>query len=250
MTRILLLLLAGLAGTALAERRSGYADMGIELRAMQDDDAANPGMLWVAEGAAQWRQSPGNAGKACADCHGDAAVSMKGVAVRLPAFDALAGRPLDLAQRINRCRVDRQGAAELRGESRPLLALAAFVAHQSRGEVIPASEDPRLRPWLERGRELFFRRAGQLDLACSQCHDERAGRRLGGVTIPQAHPVGYPAYRLEWQALGSLQRRLRGCMAALRAEPYPYGAPELVDLELYLMHRARGMRWETPAIRP
>jgi sulfur-oxidizing protein SoxA len=29
-----------------------------------------------------------------------------------------------------------------------------------------------------------------------------------------------------------------------------YGAPEQVDLELYLMWRARGMPLETPAVRP
>src|SRR5256885_16986097 len=43
--------------------------------------------------------------------------------------------------------------------------------------------------------------------------------------IPQAHPTGYPLYRLEWQNLGSLQRRLRNCLVGIRAEPYDYGAP-------------------------
>ena len=67
---------------------------------------------------------------------------------------------------------------------------------------------------------------------------------------PQAHPTGYPLYRLEWQGLGSLQRRLRNCLVGIRAEPYAYGAPEFVDLELYLMWRASGMKIETPAVRP
>lgn len=66
----------------------------------------------------------------------------------------------------------------------------------------------------------------------------------------QAHPTGYPLYRLEWQALGSLQRRLRNCLVGMRAEPYDYGAPEFVELELYLMWRARGMNFEAPAVRP
>ena len=56
--------------------------------------------------------------------------------------------------------------------------------------------------------------------------------------IPQGHPTGYPIYRLEWQGLGSLQRRLRNCMSGVRAEPFAYGAIELVELELYL-HAAR-----------
>ena len=68
--------------------------------------------------------------------------------------------------------------------------------------------------------------------------------------IPQAHPTGYPIYRLEWQGLGSLQRRLRGCMSGVRAEPFAFDAPELVALELYLMQRAAGMLLETPAVRP
>jgi L-cysteine S-thiosulfotransferase len=36
----------------------------------------------------------------------------------------------------------------------------------------------------------------------------------------------------------------------MRAEPYEYGAPELMDLELLLMWRARGMTMEAPAVRP
>jgi sulfur-oxidizing protein SoxA len=36
----------------------------------------------------------------------------------------------------------------------------------------------------------------------------------------------------------------------MRAVAYPYGAPEYVNLELYLMWRARGMPVEIPAVRP
>jgi L-cysteine S-thiosulfotransferase len=79
-----------------AERRSGYDFMSRETRAMQDDDTANPAMLWVLEGDALWRRQVGAAGRACADCHGDARTTMKGVAARHPAFDAARGRPVTL----------------------------------------------------------------------------------------------------------------------------------------------------------
>ena len=144
----------------------------------------------------------------------------------------------------------RQGSAPLAFESRELLALTAYVAQQSRGMPIEVQSDARLRPHIDAGRELFHRRLGQLNLACAQCHDERWGQRLAGNLIPQGHPTGYPMYRLEWQELGSLQRRLRNCMTGIRAEPYAYGAAEFVDLELYLMWRARGMKLETPGVRP
>jgi sulfur-oxidizing protein SoxA len=68
--------------------------------------------------------------------------------------------------------------------------------------------------------------------------------------VPQGHPTGYPLYRLEWQSVGSLQRRLRNCISGMRAEVPDYGAPEYVNLELYLMRRARGMPMESPAVRP
>jgi L-cysteine S-thiosulfotransferase len=245
-----------IAATAFAgeiprsERRSGYDFMGRETRAMQDDDTANPGMLWVLEGEALWSRKIGAAGRACADCHGDARASMKGVAARHPSFDAARGRPVSLEQRINVCRTDRQQAPPLAYESRELLALTAYVARQSRGRPIDVTIDERTQPFLDAGRAIWNRRQGQLNLACSQCHDDHWGRRLAGNVVPQAHPTGYPIYRLEWQGLGSLQRRLRNCLVGIRAEPYDYGAPELVDLELFLMWRARGMPIETPAVRP
>jgi len=224
----------------LGERRSGYEFMGRETRAMQDDDSTNPALFWLMDGETLWNRKEGAAGVACSGCHAD----MKGVAARYP--KVASGRAVNLEQQINACRTERQKAAPLAYESRDLLALTAYVARQSRGMPIAAE-------WNEatkRGEATFNRRQGQLNLSCAQCHDDNWGRSLAGSTIPQGHPTGYPIYRLEWQGLGSLERRLRNCIIGTRAEPYPYGAPELVELELYLMWRARGMKLETPAVRP
>jgi sulfur-oxidizing protein SoxA len=233
----------------LSERRSGYEQMSRETRAIQDDDVANPGMLWVLEGQGLWALKAGAAGRACADCHGDARSSMKGVAARYPAFDAARGL-INLEQRIDACRTGRQQAPPLAFESRELLALTAYVAHHSRGSPIAPRIDARAEPALAAGRATFHRRLGQLNLACTQCHDDNWGRRLAGTLIPQGHPTGYPLYRLEWEGLGSLQRRLRNCLIGMRAQTYELGAREMVELELYLMWRARGMKLETPAVRP
>jgi sulfur-oxidizing protein SoxA len=238
------------ADTPPSGRRSGYDLMSRETRAMQDDDAANPGMLWVLDGEALWNKKAGAAWRACFDCHGDAALSMKDVAARYPAFDAARGRPVNLEQRINLCRTGQQQAPPLAYESRDLLALSAYLGRQSQGLAISIAIDERTRPFLEAGREAFNRRQGQINLSCAQCHDSNWGKRLAGNVIPQAHPTGYPLYRLEWQGLGSLQRRLRNCLTGIRAQTQDFGAAEYVDLELYLMWRARGMKIETPAVRP
>ena len=124
-----------------------------------------------------------------------------------------AGRPVNLDQRINICRADQQKATPLALESKDLLALDAYVAHQSRGDADRRSPiDERTRPFLEAGRATFYRRQGQLNFACAQCHDDNWREKLAGAPITQAHPTGYPIYRLEWQGMGSLQRRLRNCI--------------------------------------
>ena len=96
------------AGTPLAaaeipldQRRSAYEDMSRDNKAMQDDDTSNPGMLAVLDGEALWNAKAGGSGKSCADCHGDAKTSMKGVAARYPAWNESAGRPVNIEQRIN-----------------------------------------------------------------------------------------------------------------------------------------------------
>ncbi len=234
----------------VSERRSGYTFMGPETRAMQDDDTVNPGMLGVLDGEALWNRKVGAAGKSCADCHNDAKSSMKGVAARYPAYDKALGRPVNLEQRINLCRARHQEADPLPYEKRDLLALTAFVAEQSRGMPIAPDTTAELQPFVAKGRDLFMQRQGQLNLACTNCHDDNWDKHLAGSAVTQAMPNGYPIYRLEWQSLGSLQRRLRNCITGQRAQNYDFGAPELVELELYLMSRARGMPVETPAVRP
>ena len=119
------------------------------------------------------------------------------------------------------------------------------AASRSRRRTIRGSA-----PFREQGAEIYRRRQGQLNLSCAICHDDNAGKKLAGVTIPQAHPTGYPIYRLEWQALGSLKRRLRNCLVGIRAEAYAYDAPEYVALEIYLMDRAKGMVLDAPGVRP
>lgn len=228
---------------------SGTSFLGEELKARQADEAANPGMLWVDEGARLWETAQGPAGKACASCHGVARESMRGVAARYPAVDAASGDLLNLEGRINHCRTRHQGTEPYPYESDQLLGLTAFVARQSLGMPMRVESGGAAAPYYAAGKAFFHRRQGQLNLSCAQCHDDNAGRPLRGDTISHGLGNGYPAYRLEWQSLGSLQRRLRSCSLGVRAVQFDYGSPEYLSLELYLATRAEGVAVETPAIR-
>ncbi len=232
------LLLAALA--VGAGPRSGYDTMAPALQAMQRDDSANPGMLWVAEGEAAWQA------QGCGNCHGLA--QMQGVAARYPAMDGPTGRPLDLTGRIAQCREQRLSLPALPREAAPMLALTAFVAQQSRGMPVAPDDNPGMAAWRAAGEAAFRARRGQLNLSCAQCHDQHAGGLLGGSRIPEGHANGYPLYRLEWQELGSLRRRIRNCLTGVRAAPM--AEEEMLALESYLAQRGRGLPVEAPAIRP
>ena len=229
-----------------APQRSGFEDMGPALQAMQRDDTANPAMLSVLEGEQLWQRG---SARACASCHGDIA-RMKGVAARYPAWDEALKRPVNLGTRINLCRERHQQLPPLPPEHAELLALETAVALQSRGMPIAPPTDAKLQPYRERGAALYQQRIGQLNLSCAQCHDQHAGGKLAASVIPQGQATGYPLYRLEWQALGSLGRRIRGCMTGVRAEPVAWGSVEMTELELHLAARAMGMKMEAPGVRP
>ena len=236
---------------AQALPKSGTAYASAEIRALQADDASNPGMLWVANGETLWNAVADGQAKSCAQCHGAASVSMKAVATRYPQMIPTAAVPtlINLEGRINLCRVKHQRTTPLAYESPDLLALSTFVSHQSRGLVRRLTINHGNRAYYQRGGAFYQQRMGQMNLACTHCHDQNAGKTLLAEKISEGHPNGYPIYRLEWQGVGSLHRRFRSCLSGIRAEPFVPGGDEYLSLELYLAIRAFGLEFETPAVR-
>jgi sulfur-oxidizing protein SoxA len=252
-------LTAGIASTAktdghwgpyqVGDLRSGYTYSTPETRAIQDDDFANPAFLWVDYGTELWEDVDGAAGKACSDCHGDAEDSMKGAGARYPVYSAELGKPINLEQRINKCRVDNMQAKAWKWESRELLGMTIYVRNQSRGMPMNVAIDGPAAPFFEKGKEFYFQRRGQLDMACSHCHVDNAGNMLRANLLTQGQSNGFPAYLLAWQGPGSIHRRFRGCDKKFRATPYAYGSDVYVNLELFIAWRGRGLPVETPSVR-
>lgn len=234
---------------SLAEVKSGYAFQSAQTQALQDDPFANPGYLWLDLGRGLFQQPPSANGSSCADCHGADGEDLRGAATRYPAYDPSSRQLINIEQRINRCRTQQQQTKALPYESDELLALTAFVAHLSKGMPFAVTIGGPARPFFEAGRAYYYGRRGQLNLACHHCHEYNAGRMLRGDRLSQGHGNGYPAYRLEWQTLGSLHRRLRFCNTGVRAQAFDYGAAEYVNLELFLVWRAARLPIETPAVR-
>ncbi len=245
----LLLALLTLAGLAQAEEiASGSTFLSPEMRRQQDDPNRNPAWFWVDQGEGLFARKPAS-GEACLGCHADPVASLRGAATRYPQVEEASGKLLNLEGRIEQCRTERQHAPAFGYESAELLSLTAYVASLSRGLPMSVRADGPARPFYEAGKAFFERRQGQLNLSCQQCHDGLVGQKLRGDTISHGAGTGYPAYRLEWNTVGSLHRRLRACSLGVRATQFDYGSPEYLALELYLADRAKGLPVETPALR-
>lgn len=227
--------------------QSGYAFLRPETQALQDDEFSNPGFLWVDRGREAFHQDMGEG--ACSSCHQDGGEGLMGVAARYPAIDEQSGELLNMEGRINTCRRRHQNLDPHSYESEDLLSLTAFVMSLSKSMPQTVEVTPATQIYFDRGEDYFFTRRGQFNMSCASCHNETWGKRLRGDTISQGHSNGFPAYRLEWQSLGSLHRRLRDCDIGVRAEPLPFGDDTYTAVEFYLAVRSQGLPLESPAIR-
>jgi len=229
--------------------RSGYTYMTDESRAMQNDTFQNPGMLWVEQGADLWAKVDGKAGKSCATCHGDTGETMKGVAATYPVFDQELGKLQNVEQQINFCLEKRMEAEPYKWESDEMLSMTTFINHQSLGMPVNGKIDGPAAAGFEKGKEFYFERRGQLDMACKHCHEDNAGGMIRANILSQGQGNGFPTYRLKWQKVGSLHRRFRGCNKQVRSNAFGYGSDEYTALELYVKYRGQGLPVETPAVR-
>ncbi len=233
----------------LKELISGYYFGDLKTRALQDDDFDNPGFAWYDVGEKLWSREEGGAKRACASCHENAAVTMRGKAATYPKFSSTAGKVITLEQRINLCRQDNMKAAPWPHGSNELLSMAVFVRAKSRGLPVNVGIDGPAKAVFDLGRREYETRIGQLNMACADCHDRRYDQSLRGETITQGHSNGFPAYQLRRQTVASLHEQFRSCNLLVRAEPREPGAEEYIAMELYLAWRGRGLPVETPAVR-
>lgn len=237
-------------GHPLNEVISGWHYRTSETRALEMDSFENPGMLAVEQGGEIWNTVDGSEGKSCASCHDDAAVSMKGVGSSYPKWDPVSSRPINIEQRINMCRTENMGAEAYPFDKAGQKPMTAFIKNQSLGLPLEVDlAEGEMQQWWERGKDVYYKRTGQLDMSCATCHEQNNGKYIRADHLSQGNVNGFPTYRLKQSALVSLHNRFRGCIRDTRAEFPEAFSDDLMALEVYVTWRGTGLSIETPAIR-
>lgn len=232
---------------------SGNAFLPPGLRQLQADALNSPVTLWLDKGEALWSDS--STGPSCQSCHGsvDSLKASAGTFPRLSVKSQSKGATLiNLEDQIAACS-SRAGRIAARVEEDDLLALSALLNSAAKGLPIdvksPNGGNIAWQNHLNRGAQLFNTRLGRINLACVHCHEQNVGRQMRLDVISPGNPTGFPIYRMSWQRLGSIERRLRACYSGVQAVLPPPGHSDLRDLELFLKVRANGMAQDGPSIR-
>lgn len=234
---------------AASDLKSGFEYLTPATQEMQNDDFANPGMTAVEEGRTEFHR-PGVNDKTCATCHGEngSKFNLKKIA-SYPVYNKEYEKPFTLQEQINFCGEEYLDNVPYVYDCIDLIELEAYVRYLAQGEKVNVDISGSLKPFYEKGKKLYNIRFGQMNMACTVCHDQFAGQRLRGQVLSQGHSNGFPLYRLGSGKMTSLHGRLEECFRSFRAEPFDKGSDELINLELYLHHRGNGLPIETPAIR-
>jgi sulfur-oxidizing protein SoxA len=193
--------------------------------------------------------TPFKNGKTFGSCFRNGGVGIEG---DYPYFDKDTGRVQTLAAAVNDCLV-KNGEKPYGYAKGKIASVLAYMAYTSRGKVIDVKipHDQRAMDAYEKGKQFFYARRGQLNMACAHCHVDNAGNRIRADILSPAlgHVSHFPVYRSKWGGLGTLHRRFGGCNKQVRAKPFKPQSEEYRNLEYFLTYMSNGIHWNGPGAR-
>jgi len=235
------------SGMRLWKRRHIQAFFGGRKRVVFRDDPSDGEAPGTGRRRMVW------AGKAGRDDPGirveDGFLRSRGLRAELPNWNEEKGEVYTAEMYVNDCVTERMGLEAWGWNSQGMRNMTALIASVSRGLPINVATDgPAAEMW-EKGKEIYYTRFGQLELACANCHEDNYGMMIRADHLSQGQTNGFPVYRLKQANLVSVQNRFRGCVRDTRAHTFDIGSDEFIALELYVASRGNGLMVEGPSVR-
>ena len=175
-----------------------------------------------------------------------------GIAHKYPFFDTKSGRVVTLELSINECR-KANGEQPLAYAKGAIADVSAYMHYTSRGETINiiVPNDPRALEAYERGKNHFYAKRGQMNMACADCHVYHAGNKIRADILSPAlgHTTHFPVYRSKWGSMGTIHRRYGGCNKQVRAKPHKSQSDEYRTLEYFHTYMSNGLESNGPGVR-
>ena len=260
------ILVASLAtvGLALAQ---GKPEDGLAVgRQLLAED--NPGELWIERGKALFYEKRGPKNVSLEQCDfGMGPGKLEGASTQLPRYFSDTDKVQDLDSRLVTCMVQLQGfnrddiikraISPAASEGSDVEALALYITSRSNGMRMNVSlSHPKEREMYKAGEYLFYRRSGQTDFACVQCHGE-ANKRIRLQDLihmtdkqeVQGVVSTWPAYRGAHFVVRTMQWRLYDCFWQMRLPELKYISDTSIALITYLHYQGNGAVIKVPGFK-
>lgn len=167
----------------------------------------------------------------------------------MPRVDEKTGKLMIMEDYIQSCVTERMGLEPWKITGDQMKDMLALISMQSRGEIVNVAIDGPAQPFWEKGKELYYTRFGQLEMACANCHEDNQGMMIRADHLSQGQINGFPTYRLKDAGMVSAQQRFVGCVRDTRAETFAAGSDEFKAIELYVASRGNGLAVEGVSVR-
>lgn len=228
----------------------------------------NPGELWIERGKKLFYEKRGPKKASLEQCDfGLGPGKLEGASAQLPRYFSDTEKVQDLESRLLTCMVQLQGFNRedvvKRAISRPasdgsdVEALALYITSQSNGMKMNVSlSHQKEYDAYKAGEYLFYRRSGQTDFACVQCHGE-AGKRIRLQDLVhmtstkgvQEVVSTWPAYRGAHFVVRTMQWRLYDCFWQMRLPELKYASDTSIALTTYLHYQGNGAVIKVPGFK-
>ncbi len=176
----------------------------------------------------------------------------KGIKQNYPYFDTGSGQVVTMEGAINKCRTD-NGEKALKLKKGEITEIGAYITFLSRGQEtnVKVPNDAKAIAAYNRGKQHFYAKRGQLNMACADCHYYYSGSKIRADVLSPAlgQTTGFPVYRNKWAGMGTLHRRYGGCNKQVRAKPFPAQSDEYKALEYFHTYMSNGLEINGPSQR-
>ena len=228
----------------------------------------NPGELWIDKGKNLFYEKRGPKKASLERCDfGMGPGKLEGAAAQLPRYFPDIAKVQDLESRLLTCMVQLQGfnrediikrAISPGGSSgSDVEAVALYITSRSNGMKVNVSLSHQQEyDTYKAGEYLFFRRSGQTDFGCVQCHGEANKRIRLQDLVHMTDKKGaqevastWPAYRGAHYVVRTMQWRLVDCFWQMRLPDMKYGSDLSVALTTYLNYQGNGAVIKVPGFK-
>lgn len=170
-----------------------------------------------------------------------------------PYYDEKKKEVVSLTGAINKCLTDAGQKAwnEKKGDMATFEAYIASETKDAGKKVDIKIESANAAAAYERGKEYYYTQRGYLKLSCATCHVQGSGKRVRNESLSQlaGQTTHFPVYRLKWGGLGTLERRMEGCIKDQGQVPPKTNSQTMKELLYFMAYMSNGMNVDGPDVR-